>query len=73
MSWTLLGKDTKSSLLNALVNILDGGSKFFNKKLPSHDAFHIKVVIGKIFVVGINHYLLSHKYVFELLESFDEG
>ena len=35
--------------------------------------FRIKVVIGKIFVVGINHYLLSHKYVFELLESFDDG
>ena len=49
------------------------GPNSFFKKLPSHDAFHIKVVIGKIFVVSINHYLLSQKYVFELLESFDDG
>ena len=56
----------------ATFNILDGGSKFFNKKPPSHNVLRIKVFIGEIFVVGIHHYLLSHKDVFELFESFDD-
>ena len=79
MSWTLLGEDTKLSLLSTSVmiflrtfNIFNCGSKFFNEKLPSHNMLHIKVFIGEIFVVSINHNLLSQKDVFDPFESFDD-
>ena len=78
MSWTLLGKDTKLSLLSAsaikflgpLIYLIVGPNLSISKKPPSHNVLSIEVFIGEIFVVGIHHYLLSQKDVF--VENFDD-
>ena len=77
MSWTLLGKDTKSSLLSTLATIFLGLLIYLivgpNTLMRSchHNVLHIEVVIGEIFVVSINHDLLSQKD-FLNSESFND-